>query len=93
MTTLTKPAVGDERIMLRPKGRGKKQQYRVTTEVWTEAEGQFSNFWDEDAKDWVHWPGSWTEVQTLTVVDSIDEAKAFLTARAAASSEEARRDA
>jgi hypothetical protein len=79
MSTTTQPAYGHEKFMLRPpKRRGGK--HRLVREIFTDT--GFSHVWNEDAKDWESWSGSYKEVETLGEFETPEEAAKFLTERA-----------
>lgn len=77
-----RPEVGAERIvLLAPTRTGGKHTLKRL--VFTDA--GWTTFYDEAAKDWIHWSGSWKDLETLGRFASPDEARDFLIARSEAS--------
>jgi hypothetical protein len=81
MSGSAKPSPGDERIVLYPPKR-KHGKHVLTRLVWVQS--GFTTFYDDAARDWVQWAGSWIEVEVLGRFDGRDDARAFLIARAEA---------
>jgi hypothetical protein len=76
---VTKPAPGDERIVLVPPKR-KGGKHVLNRMVWVER--GFTTFYDDAAHDWVQWAGSWRHVETLGRFEGRDDARDFMIARA-----------
>jgi hypothetical protein len=70
------PDYGDDRFILRKRGKG----FKLVREVFTDA--GFSTQYDEEAKDFSTHKGSWKDVETLGTFDTAEEARQFMIARA-----------
>lgn len=75
---MERPSYGEERLMLIPPAR-KGGKHVLRREVWTEA--GWTTYWDEAAKDWGSWRGSWQPLETLGRFDTREEARQFVIAR------------
>lgn len=80
MPTPEQPAYGDLKISLFPPNKRKGEtQHTLVRQVF--ADKGTTSFYDEDAKDFVSWAGSWQIIETMGQFDGQDDARAFLLAR------------
>jgi hypothetical protein len=78
------PAYGTEKYTLVSGGVGDQlQPHRIEHRIWTET-GR-TTFFDEKAKDFVAWPGSWVTVQTFGPFETPAAATEFMRVRTIAS--------
>lgn len=80
--SVERPAYGAEQILLLRAKSTAGGKYRIVRQVYTDT--GWTTSYDPEKKDWINWAGSWKDVETLAIVDSQEEATAFMVERSGA---------